>query len=249
MVMTDFNEFASKYSEHRKSDPAVLEHLISIGRVGDSSRVLEVGCGTGNYITALRAATGCSCFGIDRSQSMLSIATEKKPDVDFQLADAEELIFPQEYFDFIFSVDAIHHIENPRAYFAEAFRTLDAGGTLCTATESEWMIRDRLPLASHFPEIVDAELARYPSIAALSEHMKQARFEDIAKNSTKTLYCVDDATPFREKVFSSLRAISEDAFQRGMVRLERDLQEGAIRGVSHCVLLSGTKPPARRGKK
>ncbi len=45
------------------------------------SRVLELGCGTGNYIYALQSLTGCAAWGLDPSTEMLSEARSHGPDV------------------------------------------------------------------------------------------------------------------------------------------------------------------------
>jgi ubiquinone/menaquinone biosynthesis C-methylase UbiE len=53
--MIDYDRFASEYARRRTIHPRVLESLVSIGRINRGSAVLEVGCGTGNYIAAIRA--------------------------------------------------------------------------------------------------------------------------------------------------------------------------------------------------
>lgn len=65
------------YARHRNADPAVLEALIDGGRVQRSSRVLEVGCGTGNYVAEVAERTGSACFGIDPSEEMLAVARSR----------------------------------------------------------------------------------------------------------------------------------------------------------------------------
>ena len=57
MPRQDYNNLAEAYARHRKVHPYVLEALIEQGDVGRDSRVLEVGCGTGNYIRAVAGAT------------------------------------------------------------------------------------------------------------------------------------------------------------------------------------------------
>jgi ubiquinone/menaquinone biosynthesis C-methylase UbiE len=75
--------------------------------VGAVSKVLEVGCGTGNYIVALESLVGYSCWGIDQSEQMLFKARERSGKISFQLGKAERLDFPQDFFDLVFSVDVI----------------------------------------------------------------------------------------------------------------------------------------------
>ena len=53
---SDYQRQAASYARHRGVNPAVLAALGD--RLGATARVLEVGCGTGNYIGALVAGTG-----------------------------------------------------------------------------------------------------------------------------------------------------------------------------------------------
>jgi ubiquinone/menaquinone biosynthesis C-methylase UbiE len=70
----EYDELASVYSEHRAHSPAVLDGLVAGAELVRSSQVLEVGCGTANLLTALRPATGSSCWGIDPSKGVIGAA-------------------------------------------------------------------------------------------------------------------------------------------------------------------------------
>jgi len=48
--LADYNSMASEYAKHRQVHPRVLENLLSVSHLCSSSKVLEVGCGTGNYV-------------------------------------------------------------------------------------------------------------------------------------------------------------------------------------------------------
>ena len=146
----DYDKIASEYARHRQVHPKVLRSLLLTSSVGRASKVLEVGCGTGNYIAALEAIAGSSCWGIDPSGQMLSRARELSRKILFQPGQAERLDFPPDFFDLVFSVDVIHHLGNRLTYFREAYRVLRAGRKICTVTDSEWIIRHRQPLAVYF---------------------------------------------------------------------------------------------------
>ena len=45
--------------------------------VPEKSHVLEIGCGTANYIRAIQANCGCECWGIDPAVQMLSAIKEE----------------------------------------------------------------------------------------------------------------------------------------------------------------------------
>ena len=137
MKMVDYDRIAWEYSRHRRIPPEVLRSLITNGRVESVCKVLEVGCGTGNYIVALEGVSDCSCWGIDSSEQMLAKAREQTSRISFQFGRAEELTFPEDFFDLVFSVDVIHHVREPISFFREAQRVIKSNGKVCTVTDSE----------------------------------------------------------------------------------------------------------------
>ncbi len=241
--MIDYNKIASDYSIYRRNvHPKVLKGLLLTSGVGKTSKVLEVGCGTANYIIALETATGSSCWGLDPSEQMLSVARKQSDKIEFLLGRAEQIDFQPNFFDLVFSVDVIHHVEGHLEYFHEANRVLKEGGKICTATDSEWIIRHRQPLATYFPETIDVEIARYPLIAKLRELMAQAGFIEINNDVVEFSFPLTDIQVFRDKAFSSLHLISEETFQKGLKRLEQDIRErGQVLCISRYELLWGTK--------
>lgn len=236
-----YDRLADDYARHRRVHPGVLRGLISGGQPSPGSRVLEVGCGTANYTAALMSASGCSCWGIDPSEAMLDKARVNAPGAALFQMRGEDLGFDPDSFDLVFSVDVIHHIADHLAHYRSAHSVLSPGGRICTVTDSEWIIRNRRPLASHFPETVDVELARYPPIPHLKKLMDEAGFTGITDEMVEHLYEVRDIAPHRDRAFSSLHLISEQALEDGLKRLEQDLQGGPLRCVSRYLLVWGTR--------
>jgi len=200
-----------------------------------------VGCGTGNYIAAVRSAVDCACWGIDPSSEMLAEASEKKVDVTFQAGSAERLEFATGFFDLVFSVSVVHHLESITDYFQEVQRVLKPGGRACTVTDTEWIIRHRIPLAQYFPETVDVDLRRYPSPGQLCEAMSAAGLSKLKEQQVELQYQLTDAKAYQDKAFSSLHLIGEEAWRRGLERLEEDLRSRPIACVSRYVVLWGNK--------
>jgi SAM-dependent methyltransferase len=238
--MIDYNAIAERYAQHRSVHPIVLSRLA--GALQRTSRVLEIGCGTGNYILALHQAVGCACWGVDPSAEMLSKITAHSFPVRVLLGHAELLDFPSQTFGFVFSVDVVHHVEDRPQALREAFRVLQPGGQICTVTDSEWVIRHREPLSVYFPDTVPIELKRYPSISTLEAEMAIAGFNSIHEDLAEFRYTLTESTPYRHRVFSSLLLLSEDAFQRGLQQMEADLRRGPIACVSRYTMLWGTRP-------
>ncbi len=240
--MFDYDELAQEYGQHRRVHPEVLKTLLTTSQVHHKSKILEVGCGTGNYITAVFEATGATSWGIDPSLEMLTEAQQQSPKITFEQGHAESLQFEDNFFDLVFSVDVIHHLEQIPPYFSEIFRILKPGGLICTVTDSDDIIRNRRPLAFYFPETISVDLQRYPSILLLRKRMEDTGFRNIQQIRVEFPHEITDIQAYKDKAYSCLHLISTDAFQIGLVRMETDLAQGAIPGNSRYLLLFGKKP-------
>jgi ubiquinone/menaquinone biosynthesis C-methylase UbiE len=237
----DYDSLAREYAQHRQVQPEVLKNLMQTGKLNSASQVLDVGCGTGNYTIALEKAIGCSCWGVEPSEQMLAKASERTQSAHFRMGRAEQLDYPAEFFDLVFSVDVIHHVGDQSAYFREAYRVLKKGGKVCTVTDSEEIIHRRQPLSAYFPETIEIELQRYPCISGLRAMMVEVGFSSLQEPAAEFDYSLTDIQIYRDKAFSCLHLIPTEAFERGLQRMEQDLRAGPIPCVSRYLLLWGTK--------
>lgn len=91
------------------------------------SRVLEIGCGTGNLLSALDPAVG---VGIDFSSAMIQIAKSKYPHLQFYCVDAEtmtpELIDQIEPFDFVILSGVLGHLSDIQQVLQRSQQFCDA---------------------------------------------------------------------------------------------------------------------------
>lgn len=107
-------------------------------------RILDVGCGTGNFSVKL-AHKGAIVTGIDVSEKMLAIAGKKanqeKVNVKFVQMNSLDLQFPNECFDGVISMATIEFIPEPQKMIEEMFRVCKRGGPVLIGTinrESDW---------------------------------------------------------------------------------------------------------------
>jgi ubiquinone/menaquinone biosynthesis C-methylase UbiE len=142
------------------------------------------------------------------------------------------------------STDVIHHISDRDAYFREAHRVLRSRGTIITVTDSHDDIPRRRPLSSHFPETVSIELRRYQPVARLLNEMAIAGFVEPRLVQVSHDYELTSIQSYRDRAFSALHEIEEEAFHRGIARLESELARGPIPCVSLYTVIWGASPGA-----
>jgi ubiquinone/menaquinone biosynthesis C-methylase UbiE len=240
--MSDYyKQVALDYARHRRVHPEVLRQLIAVAPIKSDARVLEVGCGTGNYIRALRESVGCACWGVDPSESMLAQAKSRGASATFLPGRAEEVDLPADSFDLVFSVDVIHHVADRPGAFAESHRLLRSGGKTCIVTDSDEIIRNRQPMSFFFPETVAVDLARYPRMETMRAELLAAGFGQLTEATVEFAAQLENMDPYRARVFSGLARISDEAYARGIDRMEKALQAGPIASVSRYLMLWGTK--------
>lgn len=87
------------------------------------------------------------------------------------------------------------------------------------------MIRRRLH-SHYFPDALAAEMGRYPAISELTALMADAGFTGVREEAVEFELQVADIRPYRDKAFSSLHYVPDEAFRRGIERMERDLSRG-----------------------
>ena len=97
-------------------------------------RVLDLGCGAGYFGKWLRARgfTGV-LYGLDlvRFDSFAADSYRSFAEADL---DSDFAAATNERYDFIFAIEVIHTLENPRAFIRSAARLLAPGGTLVITT-------------------------------------------------------------------------------------------------------------------
>lgn len=107
-------------------------------------RVLDAGCGTGNYSIKL-SKMDCKVTGIDLSSAMLEVARQKtaqlKLDIDFYEMDMTKLGLADNSFDAVFSMTAWEFIADSQQGFNELMRVVRPGGQLLIGlinSDSSW---------------------------------------------------------------------------------------------------------------
>lgn len=95
--------------------------------------VLEIGCGVGTDLIQFAKAGTIVC-GIDLSPRSVEITQKRlsieKLHAEVKVGDAENLSFPSNYFDLVYSWGVIHHTPNTKKAVEEIHRVLKPGGEI-----------------------------------------------------------------------------------------------------------------------
>lgn len=105
-----FDAVASERAKFRKRGKYYHQELENYLRflVPEGASVLEIGCGTGDLLAALKPDRG---VGIDISPQMVKKAQQNYPDLDFRVDDFEDLQI-DETFDYIVIAETIGQIDD-----------------------------------------------------------------------------------------------------------------------------------------
>lgn len=231
-----YDSVASHYARHRASHAFVVEIVHRLHGKSPGGAVLEVGCGTGDYASALAPVCGSTICAMDLSRQMLHRAP-RRDSVAYLQGRASSLPFADGALDMIFSVNVIHHLESVAHYFRESLRVLRRGGIFCTATDSQAIIERRQPLSHYWPATVPVELKRYHSLTTLRGEMAAAGFGRMGECEGRSEFCISDIDAYRDKAYSCLQLIPEEDFARGLSAMASDLRHGPLKGASELVFL------------
>jgi SAM-dependent methyltransferase len=230
MNKIDYNEISRNYDDVRNADVELINHFLQETDVDANTRVLDIGCGTGNYTSLFQNLTGAQFCGIDPSSGMLEKARSKNPNITFAPGNAAEVPFPDDSFDFIYMTDVIHHVPDLAQMFREIDRVLKPGGKCCIVTQSHEQI-DQRPTSKFFPGTAAADKKRYPDIplirqTAAANGFSQCKVDNIAGEPTEL--DEDYLRLVESKGYSVFHLISAEEFELGRQALKERLTKKPV---------------------
>jgi SAM-dependent methyltransferase len=122
----------------------ICHQLLNYARVKPGQHILDIGTGTGHLAIAVAKLVGESgrVIGIDISPEMLGRAQQKAEaleltNIEFQLADAEQIGYPENSFDLILCANTFPWLEHKAATLAFWYRLLKPDGIIGIHTPAD----------------------------------------------------------------------------------------------------------------
>lgn len=92
-------------------------------------RILDVGCHSGLLSQKIFQWTGADeIYGVDISKKAVERAQKRIKSGHFMVGDAQNLSFKSNYFDAVFCLEMIEHVDYPEKVLKEIYRVMKKGG-------------------------------------------------------------------------------------------------------------------------
>jgi SAM-dependent methyltransferase len=225
-------------------------HAIVSGLDLGGKRVLDIGCGTGGPAVLLARDYRADVVGIDIEPQLLerakSLASKAGVSVDWRLVEPGPLAFPANSFDFVFSKDALIHVPDKPALFAEILRVLKPGGVFAA---SDWLIGEggeQMPGMKRYLSLTHLHFA-LATAAETEGAMQRAGFVDVATRDRNAWYAAwsrRDVGAMEGPLRRELTALlGEEGYEQGL-EVRRANAEAAREGSLRPTHLRSLKPLA-----
>jgi ubiquinone/menaquinone biosynthesis C-methylase UbiE len=207
---------------------AEISRLLQRGERGRAVRVLDLACGTGNWLaTQARAYASqpVEWHGMDASPDMLGVARAKVPAARLVAGRAENLPYRDGEFDFVAVNFAFHHFEDKDGALDEMVRVLATGGRLrmnnfaAERGDHWWLYR-------YFPAAIAVDRARFWPVDRIVTGLAARRVP------SEVSFALDDR-PVRLRArfeeagrrdISELHLITEQEYREGLATMTHELQ-------------------------
>ena len=196
--------------DRRQAQINLIEELLIWADIKEVSNLVDVGCGIGGSTLYLAEKFNTKATGITLSSVQANRATERASEfkleetVQFQVADALNMPFPEDNFDLVWSLESGEHMPDKKKFFQECYRVLKPGGTFLCVT---WCRRPTNSWAGELTEEEKQHLEEIYRVYCLPYVLSLPEYETIAQDCGFSNIKVDDwsmeVAPFWDIVIDS----------------------------------------------
>jgi ubiquinone/menaquinone biosynthesis C-methylase UbiE len=131
-------DWHARYEQQAHWTKAIRRYLYSRVSLGDSRRILDVGCGTGVLENELQKLSHTKIFGVDIAWKHLEMATRNTHGSIFAQGDAHTLPFQSNSFEIGFCHYLLLWVANPLRVVQEMRRVVIPGGAVLALAEPDY---------------------------------------------------------------------------------------------------------------
>lgn len=244
--------------DRRQAQIDLIEELLTWAGITTADNILDVGCGIGGsslYLAQKYDAqvTGITLSPVQAARAGVRAATANLSDrVQFQVADALQLPFADQSFDFVWSMESGEHMPDKTRFLQEMCRVLKPGGQLLMATwchrptqppEGELRLDEQLHLQAIYQVYCLPHVIALPDYAAIAQTLPLTQIQTADWSAA--------VAPFWDDVITSALdwEVLWALLQAGWTTIQATLALGLMssgyqRGLVRYGLLSGTKTDA-----
>ncbi|NBS09207.1 MAG: methionine biosynthesis protein MetW [Betaproteobacteria bacterium] len=135
------------------SDPQVMQALANL--VPRGSRVLDLGCGNGAFLSLLQSQRGCTGYGVEIDDANVLACVQRGVSV-IQLNLEQGLsMFEDQSFDVVLQIDTLQHLHNAETMLRETAR-VGRMGVVAFPNFAHWpnrwsVLTGRMPVTKRLP--------------------------------------------------------------------------------------------------
>ena len=206
--------------------------------------VLDIGSGAGGVDIALVRDHGAGIVvGVDVQQEFVDLATERAlatglgDRISYRAIEPGPLPFEDASFDVVFSKDAIIHVQEKEALYAEAFRVLRTGGRLLVG---DWLRGEGDAVAAQVDTFVEAAGHGFAmvSLRDVGAMIERVGFNDIELEDRRSWY-LRDAIAELDRLRGEMRSQFVERWGEDAARAEIEFWEVLVESLSTGALCPG----------
>lgn len=228
-MKTDYSKIADQYDRNPLRQKPVDPEIAELIKTRDALSIVDLGCGTGNYLAAQRAHYSghpITWYGIDFSPEMLTFARKKNPDVRFMQGDAAKMTPQTETIDYVRNEFSFHHFPDKPGVAVNIYNMLKPGGLLIMDNicpeymNNSWVNR-------YFPSTVQIDADRFLSAQEIYQLFSDTGFTVQASIAVE-IFELDLETRIKEvenRDMSQLHLISDREYEEGLSGMRSDLRK------------------------
>lgn len=244
MKITDYAKIAETYNQSPTRHAIQPDQNIAgLLKQKKTVRVLDVGCGTGNYLFKQQAyfkdKGNVEWYGIEPSDDMYKVLMDNVGDrnITVKLAGAESIPFDQFSFDYVICNHSYHHFTDKEQAFREIYRVLVKKGVFHINTIHPYNMQKSW-VYQFFPAVYQEDILRFLTSDDLFEVLEMTGFRTKTEKRVftfrRSMKDIQEEAKLRN--YSQLHLISDTEFEAGLIAIEKYMQNNKSLLVEHAKL-------------